>query len=103
MQYFCLNLILTFCTFLLNAAMIRSEIQQETDRVTGKSKQISPLPINLSIYSPNGVLNLCYVTLYLQHAGFCCGYSCVSTGRQTTDGLHIDTIYMSIMLHFSVL
>lgn len=46
----------------LDFAMIRSEIQQETDRVTGKSKQISPLPINLSIYSPN-VVNLTLVDL----------------------------------------
>lgn len=37
-------------------AMVRKEIQEETDRVTGKAKQISPLPINLSIYSPNGTL-----------------------------------------------
>lgn len=46
----------------LDFAMVRSEIQQETDRVTGKSKQISPLPINLSIYSPN-VVNLTLVDL----------------------------------------
>ncbi|GFZ02891.1 DYNAMIN-like 1E [Actinidia rufa] len=37
-------------------AMVRKEIQDETDRVTGKSKQISPVPIHLSIYSPNGAL-----------------------------------------------
>lgn len=36
------------------AAMVRKEIQDETDRITGKSKQISPVPIHLSIYSPNG-------------------------------------------------
>ncbi|GFY92059.1 DYNAMIN-like 1E [Actinidia rufa] len=34
-------------------AMVRKEIQDETDRVTGKSKQISPVPIHLSIYSSN--------------------------------------------------
>ncbi|CAN1797296.1 Phragmoplastin DRP1E [Linum perenne] len=34
-------------------AIVRQEIQDETDRVTGKSKQISPVPIHLSIYSPN--------------------------------------------------
>ena len=39
-----------------SAAMVRKEIQDETDRVTGKSKQISPVPIHLSIYSPNGAL-----------------------------------------------
>lgn len=36
------------------AAMVRNEIQDETDRLTGKSKQISPVPIHLSIFSPNG-------------------------------------------------
>jgi len=34
--------------------MVRKEIQDETDKITGKSKQISPVPIHLSIYSPNG-------------------------------------------------
>ncbi|XP_055821136.1 phragmoplastin DRP1E-like [Solanum dulcamara] len=46
----------------LDFAMVRSEIQEETDRVTGKTKQISPLPINLSIYSSN-VVNLTLVDL----------------------------------------
>ncbi|CAA6657202.1 unnamed protein product [Spirodela intermedia] len=39
-----------------------SEIQDETDRITGKSKQISPVPIHLSIYSPK-VVNLTLVDL----------------------------------------
>jgi len=39
------------CTF---AAAVRKEIADETDRETGRSKQISPVPIHLSIYSPNG-------------------------------------------------
>ncbi|MQL74205.1 hypothetical protein Taro_006578 [Colocasia esculenta] len=34
-------------------AAVRKEIQDETDRMTGKTKQISPVPIHLSIYSPN--------------------------------------------------
>lgn len=38
-------------------AMVRSEIQEETNRVTGKTNQISPLPINLSIYSENGMFS----------------------------------------------
>lgn len=33
---------------------MRKEIQDETDRETGRSKQISSVPIHLSIYSPNG-------------------------------------------------
>ncbi|XP_023521345.1 dynamin-related protein 1E-like [Cucurbita pepo subsp. pepo] len=36
-------------------AAVRKEIQDETDRVTGRTKQISPVPIHLSIYSPNGI------------------------------------------------
>lgn len=43
-----------FLKWTLYAALVRSEIEAETDRVTGKMKQISPLPINLSIYSPYG-------------------------------------------------
>lgn len=43
-------------------SMVRKEIQDETDRVTGKSKQISPIPIHLSIYSPN-VVNLTLIDL----------------------------------------
>ncbi|KAK6117761.1 hypothetical protein DH2020_048490 [Rehmannia glutinosa] len=35
------------------SALVRKEIQDETDRITGKTKQISPVPIHLSIYSPN--------------------------------------------------
>ncbi|KAI7995760.1 Dynamin-related protein 1E [Camellia lanceoleosa] len=43
-------------------SLVRKEIQEETDRVTGRTKQISPLPINLSIYSPN-VVNLTLIDL----------------------------------------
>ncbi|KAG0459009.1 hypothetical protein HPP92_022137 [Vanilla planifolia] len=43
-------------------AFVRKEIQDETDRLTGKSKQISPVPIHLSIYSPH-VVNLTLVDL----------------------------------------
>ncbi|KAM7471989.1 hypothetical protein LguiA_010172 [Lonicera macranthoides] len=43
-------------------AMVRKEIADETDRVTGKSKQISPVPIHLSIYSPH-VVNLTLIDL----------------------------------------
>ena len=34
---------------------VRKEIQDETDRETGKTKQISSVPIHLSIFSPNGM------------------------------------------------
>ncbi|XP_068644297.1 dynamin-related protein 5A [Aristolochia californica] len=43
-------------------AAVRKEISDETDRETGRSKQISPVPIHLSIYSPN-VVNLTLIDL----------------------------------------
>ncbi|KAL9265249.1 Dynamin-related protein, partial [Drosera capensis] len=43
-------------------AAVRKEIKDETDRVTGMAKMISPVPIHLSIYSPN-VVNLTLVDL----------------------------------------
>ena len=33
---------------------VRQEIEDETDRVTGKTKNVSPIPINLRVYSPHG-------------------------------------------------
>ena len=33
---------------------VRMEIEAETDRITGSNKGISPIPINLRVYSPNG-------------------------------------------------
>lgn len=41
---------------------IRKEIADETERVTGKSRGISPVPIHLAIHSPN-VVNLTLVDL----------------------------------------
>ncbi|XP_012438373.1 phragmoplastin DRP1C [Gossypium raimondii] len=41
---------------------VRKEIADETDRITGKTKQISNIPIHLSIYSPN-VVNLTLIDL----------------------------------------
>jgi GTPase SAR1 family protein len=41
---------------------VRREIAEETDRVTGRSRQISPVPIHLSVYSPN-VVNLTLIDL----------------------------------------
>ncbi|NXY22278.1 DYN1 protein, partial [Atrichornis clamosus] len=41
---------------------VRLEIEAETDRVTGSNKGISPVPINLRVYSPH-VLNLTLVDL----------------------------------------
>ncbi|CAA7397489.1 unnamed protein product [Spirodela intermedia] len=43
-------------------AQVRKEISDETDRETGRSKQISSVPIHLSIYSPN-VVNLTLIDL----------------------------------------
>jgi len=33
---------------------VRKEIEDETDRVTGKNKGISNIPINLRVHSPHG-------------------------------------------------
>ncbi|KAK5933212.1 hypothetical protein CgunFtcFv8_004858 [Champsocephalus gunnari] len=41
---------------------VRQEIEAETDRITGQNRGISPVPINLRVYSPN-VLNLTLVDL----------------------------------------
>ncbi|NWY07974.1 DYN2 protein, partial [Nothoprocta ornata] len=41
---------------------VRQEIEAETDRVTGTNKGISPVPINLRVYSPH-VLNLTLIDL----------------------------------------
>jgi len=41
---------------------IRSEIENETDRATGNNKGISPIPINLRVYSPH-VLNITLIDL----------------------------------------
>ncbi|XP_029912778.1 dynamin-2-like isoform X2 [Myripristis murdjan] len=41
---------------------VRLEIEAETDRITGSNKGISPIPINLCVYSPN-VLNLTLIDL----------------------------------------
>lgn len=38
---------------------VRSEIEAETDRITGSNKGISPVPINLRVFSPHG--NSCRV------------------------------------------
>ncbi|MQM07245.1 hypothetical protein Taro_040083 [Colocasia esculenta] len=43
-------------------ALVRKEISDETDRETGRTKQISSVPIHLSIYSPN-VVNLTLIDL----------------------------------------
>jgi hypothetical protein len=51
------------CLFAYPAA-VRKEIQDETDRITGKSKQISNIPIHLSIYSPNGLYFFIFLTKY---------------------------------------
>ncbi|KAL0553001.1 hypothetical protein IC582_006883 [Cucumis melo] len=43
-------------------SLVRKEIEDETDSLTGRLKQISPVPIHLSIYSPN-VVNLTLIDL----------------------------------------
>uniref|UniRef100_A0A672P896 Dynamin-2 n=1 Tax=Sinocyclocheilus grahami TaxID=75366 RepID=A0A672P896_SINGR len=41
---------------------VRQEVEAETDRITGSNKGISPIPINLRVYSPH-VLNLTLIDL----------------------------------------
>ncbi|KAJ6241402.1 vacuolar protein sorting-associated protein [Anaeramoeba flamelloides] len=41
---------------------IEAEIVKDTDRITGKNKGLSPIPINLKLYSPN-VVNLTMIDL----------------------------------------
>lgn len=36
---------------------VRQEIEAETDRVTGANKGISPIPINLRVFSPHGTFD----------------------------------------------
>lgn len=40
---------------------VRQEIEGETDRVTGANKGISPVPINLRVYSPNGAKGITHL------------------------------------------
>lgn len=47
---------------LTDFAAVRREIEEETDRITGRTKMISNIPIQLSIYSPN-VVNLTLIDL----------------------------------------
>jgi len=41
--------------------LVRKEIEDDTDRITGQNKGISNIPINLRVYSPHGLF-----------AVFCC-------------------------------
>lgn len=45
---------------------VRKEIEDETDRVTGHNKGISPHPINLRIFSPNG--EFCLISPDIPHS-----------------------------------
>ncbi|XP_057698609.1 dynamin-2-like isoform X2 [Corythoichthys intestinalis] len=58
---------------------VRQEIEAETDRLTGSNKGISPIPINLRVYSPN-VLNLTLIDLP--------GMTKVAVGDQPVDIEH---------------
>ncbi|XP_022066661.1 dynamin-3 isoform X12 [Acanthochromis polyacanthus] len=58
---------------------VRSEIEAETDRITGSNKGISPIPINLRVYSPH-VLNLTLIDLP--------GMTKVAVGDQPADIEH---------------
>uniref|UniRef100_A0A8C7WM74 Dynamin-2 n=1 Tax=Oryzias sinensis TaxID=183150 RepID=A0A8C7WM74_9TELE len=63
----------------VNFDEVRAEIEAETDRVTGSNKGISPIPINLRVYSPH-VLNLTLIDLP--------GMTKVAVGDQPVDIEH---------------
>ncbi|CAO4387008.1 unnamed protein product [Caenorhabditis nigoni] len=67
---------------------VRKEIEDETDRVTGQNKGISPHPINLRVFSPN-VLNLTLIDLP--------GLTKVPVGDQPAD---IETQIRDMILTF---
>ncbi|XP_077353655.1 dynamin-1a isoform X11 [Festucalex cinctus] len=67
---------------------VRQEIEAETDRMTGANKGISPVPINLRVYSPH-VLNLTLVDLP--------GMTKVPVGDQPAD---IETQIREMLLQF---
>lgn len=69
-------------------AMVRKEIEDETDRLTGSNKGISNIPINLRVFSPH-VLNLTLIDLP--------GMTKVAVGDQPLD---IETQIRSMLLEF---
>jgi dynamin GTPase len=71
-----------------NFEEIRAEIQAETDRTTGTNKGISPVPINLKIYSPR-VIDLTLIDLP--------GVTKVPVGDQPAD---IGTLIRDMVLEF---
>ncbi|GFN78157.1 dynamin, partial [Plakobranchus ocellatus] len=68
--------------------MVRKEIEDETDRVTGSNKGISNIPINLRVFSPN-VLNLTLIDLP--------GMTKVAVGDQPAD---IEMQIRSMLMEF---
>ncbi|GFR99868.1 dynamin-1 [Elysia marginata] len=69
-------------------AMVRKEIEDETDRITGGNKGISNIPINLRVFSPH-VLNLTLIDLP--------GMTKVAVGDQPLD---IEVQIRSMLLEF---
>lgn len=67
---------------------VRKEIEDETERATGSNKNVSPIPINLRVYSPN-VLNLTLIDLP--------GLTKVPVGDQPPD---IETQIRNMVLEF---
>jgi len=49
---------------------VRKEIEDETDRATGKNKGISNVPINLRVYSPHGGYNISLTNRYSHWENF---------------------------------
>lgn len=56
---------------------VRAEIEAETDRITGSNKGISPIPINLRIYSPHGTtIHYCLDLFDLKSETYFCDVMC---------------------------
>ncbi|KII65138.1 Dynamin-2 [Thelohanellus kitauei] len=75
---------------------IRKEIELETDRVTGTNKNISPLPINLRIFSPNGML--CVISVLTLTLVDLPGVTNIAVGDQPADiGAQIRDMVMQVI------
>ena len=60
---------------------VRKEIENETERVTGKTKNVSPIPINLRVYSPHGKVAFMwekYIVSYLKLVSLWANYQATS-------------------------
>ena len=57
-----------------NFEEVRREIEEETDRVAGTAKSISNKPINMKLYSPNGMYTCTLCTSKLKKKILTCSF-----------------------------